>query len=57
LRGRHGIKVKISTFRALFGIDRITLTLSGREDRGMAEFEGTQVPGVASTAVPSRISD
>jgi hypothetical protein len=61
------IKVKISTerynddpsFKALFGLDRITLTLSGREDRDMAEFEGTalQVPGVAFRAVLSRISD
>jgi hypothetical protein len=43
------IKVKISTerynddpsFKALFGLDRITLTLGGREDGDMAEFEGT----------------
>ncbi len=55
------IKVKISTqrynddpsFRPLFGHDRITLTLGGREDGDMAEFEGTalQVPGVAFRAV------
>jgi hypothetical protein len=61
------IKVKISTerynddptFKALFGIDRITLTLAGREDGDMAEFEGTalQVPGVAFRAVLSRIAD
>jgi hypothetical protein len=61
------IKVKISTqrynddpsFKALFGIDRITLTLAGREDGDTAEFEGTalQVPGVAFRAVLSRISD
>jgi hypothetical protein len=43
------IKVKFSTerynddpsFKALFGLDQITLTLSGREDGDMAEFEGT----------------
>ena len=61
------IKVKISTerynddpaFRPLFGTDRITLTLSGREDGETAEFEGTalQLPGVAFRAVLSRISD
>lgn len=61
------IKVKIATerynddpsFKALFGLDRITLTLSGHEDSNMAEFEGTalQVPGVAFRAVLSRISD
>ncbi|RXH05024.1 GrlR family regulatory protein [Bradyrhizobium guangzhouense] len=61
------IKVKISTerhnddpaFKALFGIDRITLTLGGREDGDTAEFEGTalQLPGVAFRAVLSRISD
>ncbi|SFU67418.1 hypothetical protein [Bradyrhizobium arachidis] len=46
-------------FRPLFGIDRITLTLAGREDGNTAEFEGTalQVPGVAFRAVLSRISD
>jgi hypothetical protein len=61
------IKVKISTerynddpaFRPLFGADRITLTLAGREDGETAEFEGTalQLPGVAFRAVLSRISD
>ena len=61
------IKVKISTqrynddpsFKALFGVDRITLTLTGREDGDTAEFEGNalQVPGVAFRAVLSRISD
>ena len=70
-RHLHGegdsIKVKISTerynddpsFKALFGIDRITLTLAGREDGDTAEFEGTalQVPGVAFRAVLSRLSD
>ncbi|QDP26972.1 GrlR family regulatory protein [Bradyrhizobium cosmicum] len=61
------IKVKISTqrynddpsFKALFGHDRVTLTLAGGEDGDTAEFEGTalQVPGVAFRAVLSRISD
>ncbi|MGY4358436.1 hypothetical protein ACVW0J_004929 [Bradyrhizobium sp. i1.7.7] len=61
------IKVKISTqrynddpsFKPLFGHNRITLTLAGREDGDTAEFEGTalQVPGVAFRAVLSRISD
>ena len=54
------IKAKISTerhnddpaFQPLFGTDRITLTLSGREDDHMAEFEGNalQRPGVAFRA-------
>ncbi|MCK1717821.1 GrlR family regulatory protein [Bradyrhizobium sp. 141] len=62
-----GIKVKISTqrynddpsFKALFGADRITLALAGREDGETAEFEGNalQAPGVAFRAVLSRISD
>jgi hypothetical protein len=61
------IRVKISTerhnddpcFKALFGLDRITLTLAGREHGDSAEFEGTalQLPGVAFRAVLSRISD
>ena len=61
------IKVKISTeryivdpsFKALFCIDRITLTLAGRDDGDTAEFEGTalQLPDVAFRAVLSRISD
>jgi len=65
--GGDSIKVKISTerynddpsFKALFGLDRITLTLGGREEGNMAEFEGNalQVPGVAFRAVLSRISD
>jgi hypothetical protein len=63
----NDLKAKITTqrynddpsFKALFGIDRITLTLLGREDGDTAEFEGTalQVPGVAFRAVLSRISD
>ena len=61
------IKVKISTerynddpaFRPLFGTDRITLTLSGREVGDMVEFEGgaLQLPGVAFRAVLTRICD
>ncbi|GAA0030015.1 hypothetical protein [Bradyrhizobium ottawaense] len=61
------IKVKISTqrynddpsFKALFGTDRITLALAGREDGDNAEFEGNalQAPGVAFRAVLSRISN
>ncbi|OAF06015.1 hypothetical protein AYJ54_20185 [Bradyrhizobium centrolobii] len=63
----ESIKVKISTerynddpsFRPLFGTDRITLTLTGREEGSMAEFEGSalQLPGVAFRAMLSRISD
>ncbi len=61
------IKVKISTerhnddpaFKPLFGTDRVTMTLHGREDGDMAEFEGgaLQLPGLAFRAVMSRISD
>lgn len=67
LGSADSIKVKISTerynddpaFKALFGIDQITLTLSGREDGNMAEFEGTalQVPGVAFRAVLTWVCD
>jgi hypothetical protein len=63
----NSIKVKISTerynddpaFRPLFGTDRVTLTLSGREDGAMAEFEGRalQLPGVAFRAVLTWIAD
>jgi hypothetical protein len=63
----ESIKVKISTdrynadptFRPLFGTDRITLTLSGREDGGMVEFEGSalQLPGIAFRAVLTWIAD
>lgn len=62
-----GIKVKISTerynvdpaFRPLFGTDRITLTLNGREDGNMVEFEGSalQLPGIAFRALLTWISD
>ena len=61
------IKVQISTerynddpgFLPLFGTDRITLTLNGREDGSMAQFEGSALrwPGVAFRAVLTRISD
>jgi hypothetical protein len=61
------IHVKISTqrhhddpaFKPLFGTDRITLTLQGRENGSMVDFEGTalQLPGVTFKAVLTRISD
>jgi hypothetical protein len=61
------ILVKISTQRhnddpglkPLFGTDMITLTLKGRQDGDMVDFEGTalQLPGVAFKAVLTRICD
>jgi hypothetical protein len=61
------IHVKVSTerhnpdpaFRPLFGTDRITLTLKGRDDGDMVDFEGSalQLPGVAFRAILTRISD
>ena len=61
------IFVKISTqrhnpdpgFKALFGIDMITLTLKGTTNGDMVDFEGTalQLPGVAFKAVLTRIGD
>ena len=61
------LKAKISTerynhdpaFRPLFGTDRITLTLSGRADGDVVEFEGSalQLPGLAFRAVMVRLSD
>jgi hypothetical protein len=61
------IQVKISTerhnpdpvVRPLFGTDRITLTLRGKENGDMLDFEGNalQVPGVAFKAVLTRICD
>jgi hypothetical protein len=61
------IHVKISTqrhhddpaFKPLFGADMITLTLQGRENGSMVDFEGAalQWPGVAFKAVLTRISD
>ena len=61
------IHVKISTlrhnadpgFKPLFGIDMVTLTLKGKENGEMFDFEGTalQLPGVAFKAVLTRIGD
>jgi hypothetical protein len=61
------IQVKVSTrrhnddpsFKPLFGTDMITLTLRGRENGNMVDFEGSalQVPGIAFTAILTRISD
>jgi hypothetical protein len=62
-----GILARISTERhnddpavkPLFGTDRITLTLRGREDGDMVDFEGSalQLPGIAFKAVLMRIAD
>jgi hypothetical protein len=61
------ISVKVSTerhnadpaFRPLFGTDRITLTLKGKDNGNMVDFEGSalQLPGVAFRAILTRISD
>ena len=61
------IQVRISTerhnddpaFRPLFGTDRITLTLRGRDGGSLVDFEGTalQLPGVVFRATMTRISD
>ena len=61
------IQVKVSTqrhnddpsFKPLFGPDMITLTLRGRQNGSMVDFEGTalQLPGVTFTAILTRISD
>jgi hypothetical protein len=61
------IHVKISTlrhnaepgFKPLFGIDMVTLTLKGKENGDMFDFEGSalQLPGVAFKAVLTRIGD
>jgi len=61
------IHVKISTlrhnddpaFKPLFGTDMITLTLKGRANGDMLDFEGTalQLPGVTFKAVLMRIGD
>ena len=47
------------SFRPLFGTDRITLTLNGRQDGDMVEFEGSalQMPGIAFRAVLTWIAD
>ena len=61
------IQVKVSTrrhnddpsFKPLFGADMITLTLRGRENGNMVDFEGSalQVPGVTFTAILTQLSD
>ena len=61
------IQVKIATerhnddpqFKPLFGTDRITLTLKGKDSGNMIDFEGTalQLPGVAFRATMMRIAD
>ena len=61
------IQVKIATerhnddpsFKPLFGTDRITLTLRGRDNGHMVDFEGTalQLPGVGFRATLTRIAD
>ena len=62
-----GILVKVSTelhnedpaFRPLFGTDMITLTLKGRQDGDVVDFEGNalQLPAIAFHAMLTRISD
>ena len=46
-------------WQPLFGTDRITLTLRGRDNGRLVDFEGTalQLPGVAFKATLTRISD
>jgi hypothetical protein len=61
------IQVRIATerhnddpaFKPLFGTDRITLTLRGKDGGNMVDFEGSalQLPGVAFKATLTRISD
>jgi hypothetical protein len=61
------IQVRIATerhnddpqFKPLFGTDRITLTLRGKDSGNMIDFEGTalQLPGVAFRATMTRIAD
>ncbi len=63
----EGIVAKISTERhnhdpalkSIFGIDMVTLTLKGKENGDMLDFEGAalQLPGVVFKAVLMRISD
>jgi hypothetical protein len=47
------------SFKPLFGIDSVTLTLKGSISGDMIDFEGTalQLPGVNFKAVLTRISD
>jgi hypothetical protein len=46
-------------FPAIFGIDMVTVTLKGRDNGGIIDFEGNalQAPGVALKATLIRISD
>jgi T3SS negative regulator,GrlR len=63
----EAINVKVSTerhnadpaFKPPFGTDRITLTLKGKDDGDIVDFEGTalQSPGVAFKAILTRICD
>jgi T3SS negative regulator,GrlR len=65
--GGDEISVKVSTerhnadpaFRPLFGTDRITLTLKGKDNGDMFDFEGSalHLPGIAFKAILTRISD
>ena len=62
-----GFYVKVSTerhnadpaFKPLFGTDMITLTLAGKDNGGMLDFEGSalQLPGVTFKATLTRICD
>jgi hypothetical protein len=62
-----GINVKISTerhnadpsFKPLFGTDMITLTLKGKQDGDVVDFEGNalQLPAIAFRALLTRIRD
>lgn len=53
---RHNLDPAI---KPLFGTDMITLTLRGRENGDIVDFEGSalQLPGVAFKAVLIRIAD
>ena len=61
------LSVKVTTqrhnddpaLRSVFGIDAVTLTLSGSSSEGMVDLEGNalQLPGVNFKAVLTRISD
>jgi hypothetical protein len=61
------IRAKVSTerhnldpaFKPLFGLESVTLTLTGTDNGSLIDFEGSalQVPGVAFRAVLTRISD
>ena len=47
------------SFKPLFGTDRITLTLKGKDEGHVIDFEGTalQLPGVTFKATMTRIAD